>query len=277
MVNGMPTTGAAVQTAAIEARERLMQRVVLLGASNLTRGISTVVRLAQLAFDGPLQVIAALGAGRSYGMASRVLICELPGIDGCALWDALAAGPRLPTSALVTDIGNDIFYGASVEQILGWLKRSLDRLATHEAQIVMTLLPADNAAQISAWRFRLMRRMMFRNCTLELDEVQATILEINERLRAVARERSIQLVAQRADWYGFDPIHIRFDRWPRAWSEILSTWRREAEKKISPAPSLSRWLYLRSLPPHERTILGRVRRARQPAGRLADGTTISFY
>lgn len=263
--------------AAIDKRGIPRRRVVLLGASNLTRGISTVVRLAQLAFDGPLEVLAALGAGRSYGVTSRVLVRELPGIDGCGIWDALARGPRLPTAALVTDIGNDIFYGASVEQILGWVERALDRLAEHDAQIVMTLLPADNSAQISAWRFRLMRKMMFRNCNLELDQVHAMILEINERLREIARKRLIQLVAQRAEWYGFDPIHIRFDRWPRAWSEILSTWRGESKIFFSPAPSLARWLYLRSLAPHERTILGRVRRVRQPAGRLADGTTISFY
>jgi hypothetical protein len=254
-----------------------VQRVVLLGASNLTRGISTVVRLAQLAFEGPLEVLAALGAGRSYGMASRVLVRELPGIDDCALWEALDRGPRRPTSALVTDIGNDIFYGASADQIVGWVERALDRLSAHDARIVMTLLPAGNAEQISAWRFRLMRRIMFRSCTLELDEVHATILEINKRLQAISRERSIQIVAQRAEWYGFDPIHIRFDRWPRAWSEILSTWRRDSKKNFSPPPSLSRWFYLRRLPPHERTILGRVRRAAQPAGRLADGTTISFF
>ncbi|MEX2139756.1 MAG: hypothetical protein WD894_10880 [Pirellulales bacterium] len=273
----MPANLDQAKGGGVGTRGRPRQRVVLLGASNLTRGISTVVRLAQLTFDGPLEVVAALGAGRSYGVTSRVLVRELPGIDGCALWDALASRSRLPTSALLTDIGNDIFYGATVEQIVGWVERSLDRLAKHNATIVMTLLPADNAEQISAWRFRLLRRMMFRNCTLELGEVQATIQEINERLRAVARQRSIQLVAQRADWYGFDPIHIRFDRWPRAWSEILSTWRRDSEKNFSPAPSLSRWLYLRSLPPHERTIFGRLQRAHQPAGRLADGTTISFY
>ncbi len=274
-VRRMQTTRTKMQY--FPPRGETTQRVVLLGASNLTRGISTVVRLAQLAFEGPLEVLAALGAGRSYGLTSRVLVRELPGIDGCAIWDALDRGGRRPTSALVTDIGNDIFYGASVEQILGWIERALDRLATHDANVVMTLLPLDNADRISAWRFRLMRRVMFRSCTLELDQVRATILQINERLRAIARERTIQLVAPRADWYGFDPIHIRFDRWPRAWSEILSTWRRDSKIFFSPAPSLSRWLYLRSLAPHERTILGRVRRASQPAGRLADGTTISFF
>jgi hypothetical protein len=253
------------------------RRVVLLGASNLTRGISTVVRLAQLSFGGPLQVLAALGHGRSYGLTSRVLVRELPGIDECGIWQALDAGPHAPTWALVTDIGNDVFYGASTDEILGWVERALDRLAAHEARVTLTLLPTDNAQRISAWRFRLMRGLMFRKCTLELDQVHALTLEINERLRVLARDRAIELVAQRADWYGFDPIHIRLAHWPRAWSEILSTWRNEGAKDFLLEPSLARWLYLRSLPPLERTIFGRVQRAVQPAGRLADGTTISFY
>jgi hypothetical protein len=277
MVNDVTNTPGLDNSAAGTGGDEVAQRVVLLGASNLTRGISTVVRLAQLAFAGPLQVLAALGHGRSYGMTSRVLIRELPGIDECGLWEALERMPPRPTSALVTDIGNDVFYGASVEQILGWVERALDRLAAHNARIVMTLLPTDNAARISAWRFRLMRRMMFRSCTLELDEVKSITLSINERLRSLARERSIHLVAQRDDWYGFDPLHIRLSHWPRAWSEILTAWRSDRQKKIFPEPSLSRWLYLRSLPPLERTIWGRVQRATQPVGRLADGTTISFY
>jgi hypothetical protein len=254
-----------------------VQRVVLLGASNLTRGISTVVRLAQLSLGGPLQVLAALGHGRSYGWTSRVLVRELPGIDSCGIWQALKADPTVPTQALITDIGNDVFYGATTDDIIGWVERALDRLALHNARVTMTLLPTDNAERISAWRFRLMRRMMFRRCTLELAAVHALTCEINERLGALARDRAIDLVAQRAYWYGFDPIHIRFAQWPHAWREILSTWRGESQDDLSLEPSLARWLYLRSLPPQERTIFGRVQRAAQPAGRLADGTTISFY
>jgi len=254
-----------------------LHRVVLLGASNLTRAISTVVRLAQMTFDGPLELLAALGGGRSYGMTSRVLVRELPAISECGLWDALETAGGRPTSALVTDIGNDLFYGASPVEIVAWVELALDRLARHEARTVLTLLPADNAEAISAWRFRVMRGMMFRHCSLEFEEVKALVLELNERLRAVARGRGIHLVRQRAEWYGFDPIHIRMSQWPRAWREILSAWQTDSEKIFSPKSSPRRWLYLRSLAPLERTILGRVRRAAQPAGRLSDGTTISFF
>jgi hypothetical protein len=177
----------------------------------------------------------------------------------------------------LTDVGNDIFYGASLDEITDWVEHALDRLALPQAQIVMTLLPADNAASISEWRFRFMRRLMFHRCRLDLEEVKGLIGALNERLQTIARQRSIHVVAQRARWYGFDPLHIRMRHWPRAWSEILDTWRKESEKIFLPEASLSRWLYLRSLAPLERTVLGRAYRAKQPSGFLSDGSEVSFY
>jgi hypothetical protein len=96
-------------------------RIVLLGASNLTRGISTVVESAQQIWGGPLDVCCALGHGRSYGWTSNFLGRSLPGIVGCGLWPALESRPKLPTAALITDIGNDLMYGAPVQQVLLWV------------------------------------------------------------------------------------------------------------------------------------------------------------
>lgn len=253
-------------------------RVVLLGASNLTRAIGTVVRLCRTIHDGPLEIHAALGHGRSYGMTSRVFyVRELVGINTCALWQTLAERPPLPTWALVTDIGNDIFYGASVEEILAWVKLALDRLAEHRARTVMTLLPASTADTVSEWRFRLMRRLMFKNSQMELAEAKTMVLDLNARLRAMAAERGVRVVEQRPEWYGFDPIHIRFSAWPRAWSEILSAWRDDSQNFFPGRASLRQWLYLRALAPHERRLLGIVQRRQQPAGRLADGSTVWLY
>ncbi len=130
----------------------LRRRVILLGASNLTRAISTVVGIAQASLGGPLDIVAALGHGRSYGMWSRVLVRELPGITTCALWKELDRRPRLDTVALVTDIGNDIFYGASINEIETWVDNTMTRLDRFGARTVITLLPSENATGISEWR-----------------------------------------------------------------------------------------------------------------------------
>ena len=97
-------------------------RVILLGASNLARGISTIVGTAQSRLGSPLEFFIAMGHGRSYGRASRVLGRTLPGIDECGLWDALGDAVSTQTYALITDIGNDIIYGYDVEMIAAWIE-----------------------------------------------------------------------------------------------------------------------------------------------------------
>jgi hypothetical protein len=255
----------------------IKRRVVLLGASNLTRAISTIVGIAQATLEGPLDIVAALGHGRSYGMWSRVLFRELPGIRSCALWDEIERRPKLDTVALVTDIGNDIFYGASVNEIMSWVELALGRLEQYGTRTTITLLPVENADGISEWRFRLMRRIMFHRCQLELCDVRSMIVELNDRLRELAKSRAATVATHRTEWYGFDPIHIRMRHWQRAWTEILSTWRSNGTTPSTWGGSLSRWAYLRSLAPYERTIFGVAQRASQPVGRLADGSLISFY
>jgi hypothetical protein len=253
------------------------RRVILLGASNLTRGISTVVETARGIWGRPLEVLAALGHGRSYGLRSHVLGRELPGIIRSGLWDALTAGRPVQTAALVTDIGNDLLYGASVASILDWVRESLDRLAAVEARTVLTLLPLSSVESLSEWRYWLARTCAFPRCRARLDEILIAARELNSGLVQLAADRRIPVVAPRAEWYGFDAIHIRLRFWKASWQEILAPWSDSPIAVKGARGSLTRWLYLRSLPPLERRLFGIERRAAQPAGRLRDGTTIAFY
>ena len=69
-------------------------RVVALGASNLTRGFRTVVAAAREAWGPDVEVLAALGHGRSYGGESRFLGRVRPGILQSGLWSELARRPE---------------------------------------------------------------------------------------------------------------------------------------------------------------------------------------
>ena len=100
---------------------------------------------------------------------------------------------------------------------------------------------------------------------------------MNDGLKRLADERCVPVVELRGLWYGFDPIHIRLRHWRTAWREILSAWSDAPVSASAARGSLTRWLYLRSLPPLERRLFGRERRAAQPSGRLRDGTTIALY
>jgi hypothetical protein len=254
-----------------------VSRVVLLGASNLTMGIGTVLATARRCWDGPLEVFAALGHGRSFGRASRVLGRQLPGILECGLWEALAASPERPTAALVTDIGNDILYEEPVEQISRWLEACFDRLTVLRGTVVVTQLPLDNLRLLSRARYMLLRSVMVPGCRLSLEAVSERVHAVNEIVQRLAIERQFPLVPQRAEWYGFDVLHIRWAQRRRAWGTILHPWTTAPDVAHAPRVALSHTWYLQSRTPHQRRLWGLEQRAPQPSVRFGDGTLVSIY
>ncbi len=253
------------------------RRVVLLGASNLTRGIATVIDACHRQWGEPLDCLAALGHGRSYGTRSTVLGRSLPSIQHCQLWPALQQRPAVPTAALVTDIGNDLMYEAPVDKIVAWVTGCLDALEKHEARIVMTRLPVANIDRVPEWKFRMLRRAMFPLGRLPFATIAARARELDGRLSEIAHERGIALVEQSSDWYGWDPIHLKSSSWPTVWHHILSGWNAGQSPPATANPHLSRMLYLRSRTPERRWLFGFEQRGQQPCARLAEGTVVSLY
>lgn len=247
------------------------RRLILLGASNLTRGISTVVATAGGYFNPPLEILAAHGHGRSYGLRSRVLGRSLPGIVQCGLWTALETLPPGPAYALVTDIGNDLLYGVDADRVAQWVRLCLERCARHAATVVMTHLPLCNARRMTPSRFRFFRTLLFPSCGLTLADLLRQAERLDGHLRELAEEFGVATREPSAEWYGWDPIHIRLRHWRKAWPEILSPWFEKPAKP--PRPAFGRWLYLRSRRAEEVSFLGLSCGARQPSARWADGST----
>ena len=252
-------------------------RVVLLGASNLTRGISTAIETARLILGARLEVSAAMGHGRSYGMRSRVLVRSLPGIVECGLWDALAGGDSaLPTYALITDVGNDILYGAEPERIVEWVARCIDRLGKHHARIIVTHLPMGSIVGLPRWKYHVVRTVLFPGCRITHEQALARAGELDCRLRGLIADYEICPVEMDRAWYGFDPIHIRMRFWPQAWGRILGGWNDQA-RPIAAGNSLRRWATLRRAMPERWWLMGMDRHTPQPAARLPDDTTVSLF
>ena len=259
------------------SQEAHVDRVVLLGASNLAKGFSTVVATAEQAWQRPLEVVTALGHGRSYGRTTSVLGRTLPGILECQLWPALASSPAVATAALVTDIGNDLLYEEPVATILAWVESCLDRLAAIGAHTVVTPLPLGNLETLSEARFTLMRTLLFPGCRLNLETCAERAHQLNEGVKKLTAERGMTLAEQRTDWYGFDPVHIRWARRRSAWREILARWTGTIRDIPAIGSTLRETLYLRSRVPHHRRLLGFEQRRAQPSGRLPSGTTMAIY
>jgi hypothetical protein len=198
-----------------------ISRVVALGASNLTRGFQTIVSAARSIWGPDVEVLAALGHGRSYGTPSRFLFRTLPGILKSGLWAELERRPQVVTRALVTDVGNDILYGFSVERTLGWVEEVLIRLGRVTKDIVLTDLPLASVYRQSHIKFLAFRSMLVPSCRLTLAQVVDRAERVNEGLGELSAAYDAKLFHLDPTWYGFDPIHVRPSRWRSAWQQIL--------------------------------------------------------
>jgi hypothetical protein len=253
------------------------RRVVLIGASNVTMSFRAILTTLGQMWSEPLEVVTALGHGRSFGMRSFVIARSLPGILTCGLWEALDRQSSLPTHALITDIGNDLLYHVPVPQLVEWVEQALERLSHFQAKIVLVRLPTAGLERLSSARFYFFRSLFMPLCRLSRDELVRRAIELDERIAVVGRQYGATLVSPRAEWYGFDPMHIRRSQRLDAWRELLGhlhdepvTWPESPQVM----PRVPRW---ELLTPHERRLFGIVQHQVQPALRLNDGTRVSLY
>ncbi len=268
--------------AAADARDQRTDRPrwVLLGASNVARSWPGLVALCEARSSEPPEILAALGRGRSYGAEHSFLGRQMAGIVDSGLWSALAAGGDRPTRALVTDIGNDLVYGHSPERIAGWVATCLERLAAARAEILMTRLPMASIRTISPRRFAFFRRLFFPAARVDLKSVLDSAEELDARLAALAPRLGASALEHEADWYGFDPIHIRRARCHAAWSAMLDCLpadsRRDRAVQSARLSARDRYRLLTMRPAMYRRF-GREARMAQPACVLASGAVVSFY
>lgn len=225
-----------------------------------------------------MAVYVAAGHGRSYGRWSRVALRGLPAILDCGLWGAALASPAARTYALVTDLGNDLAYGASAAELVAWVTECVDRLAVMETNVVLTLLPAASLARLAPWQYYLFRALLFPTCRVPFRTLRERVAEVNAGLASVATRPPVTVVEPRAEWYGADAIHIRRSQGTAAWGEIVSRW--DAPSGVAAAPGARPvWprVSCRGMAAERRTILGIRRHRSQPSGTLPDGAPVSLF
>ena len=95
-------------------------RLVLLGASNVSLGWQPLLRSVMRRFGGQVDVLTAHGLGRAYLSPSYFGIRRAPAILDSELRNELSSdGARpSPEAALITDLGNDLVYGQRPENLL---------------------------------------------------------------------------------------------------------------------------------------------------------------
>ncbi len=259
-----------------------MTRVVALGASNLTRGFHTVVSTARSIAGPDVEVLAALGHGRSYGAHSRFTVRTLPGILQSGLWHQLERLPPAPTRGLVTDVGNDVLYGMPAEQIVAWIDEAVVRLQRVTQDIVLTDLPIASGRRLSRIEFLAFRSLVVPQCRLTLAQTLDTAERVNDGLEAIAARRGVRFFRLKPEWYGIDPIHIRPSLWRSAWQEILCGGRIAdtnglAHTNAAAAGSAAEALRLYLLRPERQWMFGREQFTAQRGVSLAPGGRVWLY
>ena len=253
-------------------------RLVVLGASNLSRGLPRLVAAARGRTGRPVECFAAAGHGRSYGATSRVAWRRLPSILGCGLWRSLDRAPAAAGAplALITDVGNDLLYGFPPDEVAGWVAVAAGRLLDRGARLAITRLPMASIARVGPVRFRSLKTLYVPGCRLRLDELQTAAARLDDRLAALADAHGAALVGQPGAWYGLDAIHVRRRHLDVLWEEVCQAW------GLPPGPrqrgaTVADWMRIGLRGAEVRVLAGSVRLTPQPAVRLRDGSRVWLY
>ncbi len=186
------------------------QQIVMLGASNLTIGWQALLETLRQTVRGPMDLRVALGMGRSYLEWSGFWARRLPGILQSELWDSLPSSVEQPPLALLTDIGNDVVYERTPEEIFDGVRQCVRRLKEWhpETRIVMTGLPLESVSSIGPVHYRIARTILFPGCRLPLETIVGNSESVDQLCREFAQQNDIPWLKPKREWYGVDPIHV---------------------------------------------------------------------
>lgn len=254
-------------------------RLIVLGASNCARGIVSLVNTARSLAQTPIDLYGAIGHGRSYRHETTVIVRRLPGILHCGLWDDLPSDSEIPSIGLVTDVGNDLLYGAEPDQVAEWVEACLQRLTENGSRLVITELPLSTLSELGPRKFWLFSRLFFPFCQLSLTEALQKAKVLNDRLLELAKRWNATVIRPMPEWYGVDPIHVRYAEYPRAWSHMLQSvlGSTEGDAEVTSSMSWRMKMRLAWVVPQRRKLWKWVQSTAQPSLILEDGSRIAVY
>ena len=249
--------------------------VVVLGASNVSRGLSRLVAAVETRSPGA-DVFVAAGHGRGYGVNTRVAARRLPSILGSGLWRGLDRHGGERPAALVTDVGNELLYGLTVEQVAGWVRESVRRLAERGATIAITRLPLAGIATVGPVRYRALRTFFVPGCRLSLAALKATAIRLDAELEGIAEDFGARVIEQPGHWYGLDTLHVRRRHLDDLWRAACEAWGLSAGDARAKA-SVAEWARIGTRAAEVRSLAGVMRFTPQPVLRLRSGGMLSLY
>ncbi len=249
--------------------------VVVLGASNVSRGLSRLVAAMETRSPGADLFVAA-GHGRGYGVNTRVAARRLPSILRSGLWRGLDRHDGAAPLALVTDVGNELLYGARAVLVASWVRETVWRLADRGATIAITRLPMAGIAEVGPVRYRALRTFFVPGCRLSLAGLKEAATRLDADLQTIAGDFGAQIIEQPAHWYGFDTLHVRRRHLDDLWHMACQAWGIPVVESPA-ASSVATWASVGTKAAEVRSLGGVMRFTKQPVLPLQSGGTLSLY
>lgn len=237
--------------------------IVVLGASNVARGLARLTATVRARSNTPVDLFVAAGHGRAYGVSSRVWARRLPSILASGLWRSLDRAQVEKPLALLTDVGNELLYGLGVAAVAGAVGEAAQRLADRGARLAITGLPLESIAGVGGVRYSLLRTLYVPGCPLALDQLKEATRWLDNELRALAAKLDATYIEQRGEWYGFDAIHLKRPRLDDLWGSAGDAWGLPSTPR-RPRASLAEWARLGSRAAEVRSVARVMRLTRQP-------------
>jgi len=250
-------------------------RVVVLGASNVSRGLSRLVAAVESRSPGADLFVAA-GHGRGYGVNTRVAARRLPSILRSGLWRGLDRHDGEAPLALVTDVGNELLYGARSVLVASWVRETVWRLADRGATIAITRLPMAGIAEVGPFRYRALRTFFVPGCRLSLAGLKEAATRLDADLQTIAGDFGAQIIEQPAHWYGLDTLHVRRRHLDDLWHAACGAWGFPSVQSTAKS-SFAEWVRVGTKAAEVRSLGGMMLFTKQPVLPLRSGGMLSLY
>ena len=213
--------------------------VILLGASNLSRGYYSLTRCIKQNLDPlPVNFINAIGPGRAYCARGGVFNASYPPIGSIPILSELENIGQKDSHkiALLADIGNDIGYGTPTEKIIEELEKTVWQLEEMQADILICPIPSTLISKLSPRVFKTIKAVFFPKSKVTLRDALDAIQKVNQFVNTDLKGR-VTVIHGLDCYMGWDLIHYGILSFGKVWSkiaeEILKTQGISIRKKIS--------------------------------------------
>ena len=206
-------------------------QILVLGASNVRRGWRPLLQVANDRLSDRFDAHLVMGHGRSLGSPTSFFGTRFTPLLRSVAWDYLERRRKIdapPVKVFITDIGNDVLYGESAQQIVAWVEESVQRASALADHVVVTRLPLFSIEQMTKWRYLVARTLIWPSSQVSYSQAVTAVREIDAAIADCNRPPHVRVVSPDRSWYGLDPVHVRRRSLRDAWATYLESWSNDA-------------------------------------------------